>query len=96
MLSFAKYLVFLAWLLLALEADDALGEDDTDFQMLEVFGNHVEVMNAYFKISISLTTFIQAADNLLRLFELNQFNPIEKSLKDVQQTLVIHSLFNSS
>ncbi len=45
MLFSVKYLVFLAWLLLALEADDALGEDDTDFQMLEVFGNHVEVIN---------------------------------------------------
>jgi hypothetical protein len=38
-----KYLIFLAWLRLALEADDALGEDDIDFNMLAVFENHIEV-----------------------------------------------------
>ena len=35
--------MFLAWLRLALEADDALGDDDSDFNMIAVFENHVEV-----------------------------------------------------
>jgi hypothetical protein len=47
----------MAWLVLCLEADDALGDDDTDFNMITVFENHVEVKLKNSRICFSETIF---------------------------------------
>ena len=46
------------------------------------------------KIIFNVLFHFQAADNLLRLLEVNQFNPVKESISKVQSTLVRHTLID--
>lgn len=80
---------------LAEVAANPFGEDDDDFDIIGLFDNHVNVSHICLLLICSNCEvfFLQVADNLLVVFDLNENNPVLESMELTHLTRVTKFVF---